>query len=62
MLDKTRIVRPEADRLHPDSLRLEGTIMALRPFMTEKAASETETVLRRMFERARRWNNDPSGT
>lgn len=45
-----------ADTISPDMVKLQNTIAALRPHMSEPAARETEAVLTRMFERAKRWN------
>jgi hypothetical protein len=45
----------------PNAIELERTIASLRTVMSPEAAKETETVLRRMFERAMRWHLPSAG-
>ena len=40
----------------PNAIELERTIAAMKAVMSEEAAKESETILRRMFERAMRWH------
>ena len=54
--DKISPDTTSADTISPDMVKLQNTIAALRPHMSEPAARETEAVLTRMFERAKRWN------
>lgn len=54
---KPRLQQVEFDHLKSrlDTAQLELTVTALRQALPEKKANEAEATLRRMFERARRW-------